>query len=364
MKHWQQWGCAIALALNITILTPITSAAYECGLSCCVAAGVDGVGSAEGFNVTMQYERMDMKTLKEGTSTSNANAVLQKNLAAKGMMAMYSVPTKMVMQKFSTNIAYRMDDKNAFLLTVPYVINDMDMDMGMNKAGGIQVTKMKMNTISGLGDASLIYLRDMWKDTEIRTRKRISLGVGIKAPTGRHTSRDSNGELVHMMMQAGSGSWDGMLLANASFGFLEHEDGGALWFINPSVIYQFNGRNDLGYQHGNRLNIDVSTRYRATSKLNLKLDFNGVWTQSDSSNGQLDSVSPSGRFAYQAPMMSMLDNVNNTGIKSLFITPGITWLATTDLSFSAEYKIPLSQNVTGTQIVTDQWYFIRANLKF
>lgn len=364
MKHWKQWGCVLALALNTILFTSTISHAYECGLSCCVAAGVDGVGSREGWNITAQYESMQMKTLKQGTSTTNAAAIIQKNLAAKGMGAMYRVPTSMSMQKISSNLAYRMDEKNAFVLTIPYIINDMDMDMGMNMMGGITTSKMKMDTISGLGDVSLMYLRDIWKDRDIRTRQRVSLGLGIKAPTGKHTYRDQKGELIHAMMQAGTGSWDGIAIANGSFGFSEHDDGGALWFINPSLIYQFNGRNNLGYRYGNRLNVDVSTRYRVTSKLNVKLDLNGVWTQSDSSNGTIDGASPTARLAYQAPMMSMLDNVNNTGIKSLMLSPGITWVATPDITFSAEYRIPLSQDAKGTQIVTDQWFFIRARASF
>ncbi|MDX8397344.1 MAG: hypothetical protein R8K49_03390 [Mariprofundaceae bacterium] len=99
MKHWQQWSCPIALTLNLTLLAATTSHAYECGLSCCVAAGVDGLCSSEGFNVTAQYEYMQMKTLKQGNLKPTTTAVIQNNLAGKAMGSMYLVPAKIVMQK-------------------------------------------------------------------------------------------------------------------------------------------------------------------------------------------------------------------------------------------------------------------------
>lgn len=325
--------------------------ASECGLSCCIAAGVEGVGSATGFSLTMQYDIMNMETILQGTNE------LTPDQARTITVPNQAVPTKMVMQKISTNIAYRMDEDNAFLLTVPYIINDMDM---LNPAG----MPMTMNTISGLGDASLVYLRDIYKDAPMRTRKRFSVGVGVKAPTGDNESRNNGGELVHMMMQAGTGSWDFVLLANGTLGFGSHEDGGAQWLLSPSLMYQINTRNDLGYKVGDRLNYDLSGRYRLTSMFNVKLDLNGVWAGKDSTDGTIDPVSPGGRVAYQNPMMSLIDNVQNTGLNSLFISPGLQWVVTPSFIVSGEYRIPVYQDVTGIQQVTDNWLFLRASVRF
>lgn len=325
--------------------------ASECGLSCCIAAGVEGVGSATGFTVTVQYDTMEMKTILRGTdelTPQQARTITGTNL---------SVPTKMVMQKISTNIAYRMDEDNAFVLTVPYVINDMDM---LNPAG----MPMTMDTIDGFGDASLVYLRDVYKDAPMRTRQRFSVGLGVKAPTGENESRNMSGELVHMMMQAGTGSWDFLLLANGTLGFGSHDDGGAQWLLSPSLMYQINTRNDLGYKVGNRLNYDLSGRYRLTSTFNVKLDLNGVWAAHDSTDGTIDPVSPGGRVAYQNPMMSLIDNVQNTGLNSLFISPGLQWVVTPSFIVSGEYRIPVYQNVKGIQQVTDNWLFLRASVRF
>ncbi|MDX8396176.1 MAG: transporter [Mariprofundaceae bacterium] len=374
MSFLKKGGTVLFCALTMLAMNQ-SAMASECGLSCCVAAGVDGVGSHVGLSLTAQYERMIMKDIRQGTNKISPTSVINNNMATRATpmmgqtMPMYMVPTKMVMQKFSANAAYRIDEDNAFVLTVPYVVNDMDMQMGMKMMSGmVQKSTMKMDTVSGLGDISLIYLRDIYKDNDIQTRQRFSLGIGVKAPTGKSTARNSagqnKGELIHMMMQAGTGSWDGLLLANGTLGFGTADDGGAQWMLSPSLIYQLNGRNKLGYQSGDRLNYDLSARYRVTSEFNVKLDFNGVWAGEDSSNGEVDTASPKKLTAYQNPMMSMLDDVKNTGIHSMFISPGFQWVVSPEFNVSAEYRVPVYQNTTGTQIVVNNWYFVRASVRF
>ncbi len=346
MKTTKILGVAFAAALSMTAVNSAT--ASECGLSCCIAAGVDGVGSATGITLSVQYDTMNMKTIKQGT---NKLTPQQARLYDGGMAD--AVPTKMVMSKYAINMSYRHDENNAFILTVPYIINDMDM---LNPAG----MPMTMDTISGMGDVSLLYMRDLYKDADMRTRQRFSVGVGVKAPTGKSKARNSTGKLVHMMMQAGTGSWDGLLLANGTFAFGEHEDGGAQWFLSPSAMYQINTKNDLGYKVGNRLNYDLSARYRVSSSFNVKLDMNGVYSSKDSTDGTIDS---SGLVAYQNPM-SIIDKVQNTGLHSIFLSPGAQWMITPEFILSGEYRIPVYQNVNGVQQVTDNWFFLRATTRF
>jgi len=363
MKYFALNRSRLLLALTIMGLAGNVNAS-ECGLSCCIAAGVEGVGSATGWSITTQFDLMNMKTIKQGITKVSPTQVINNNLATRPAMSSYSVPSKMTMQKIGVNAAYRMDENNAFVLTVPYIINDMEMTMGMKTMAGITYSPMKMATISGLGDVSLIYLRDVYKDTDFRTRQRFSVGLGVKAPTGKHTSRNSSGDLVHMMMQAGTGSWDGLLIANGTLAFGEHADGGAQWLLSPSLTYQMNSRNNLGYKVGDRLNYDLSARYRIASSFNVKLDLNGVWAGSDSTNGNIDGASPTGKIGYQSPTTSLIDNVANTGINSMFLSPGFQWVVTPSIILSGEYRIPVYQKTRGIQMVTDNWFFMRALFRF
>ncbi len=347
MKSTKFLGIAMASALTMAAAMP--AAASECGLSCCIAAGVEGVGSSTGVTLSLQYDSMDMKTIKQGTTELTP---AQARLADGGMPD--AVPTKMVMQKYAVNVSYRHDENNAFVLTVPYLINDMDM---LNPAG----MPMTMDTISGMGDVSLVYLHDLYKDSDFRTRQRFSVGVGVKAPTGNSKSRNATtGRLIHMMMQAGTGSWDGLFLANGTLAFGEHDDGGAQWLLSPSLIYHMTTKNDLGYKVGNRLNYDLSARYRITSEFNVKLDLNGVISNRDSTDGTIDS---SGLVAYQNPM-SIIDKVQNTGLHSIFVSPGFQWVVTPKFIVSGEYRVPVYQKANGVQQVTDNWFFLRATTRF
>jgi hypothetical protein len=357
MKYVKTWGIAVAITLSMLAFQQ-KAYASECGLSCCIAAGVDGVGSATGLTISLQYDTMFMKTNKQGSSDIADDTIIANELA--GRAGMFGVSSDMVMQKIAANLSYRMDQNNAFILTVPYVINDMDMRMGMKMMAmsPIVYSNSTMDTVKGLGDISLLYLRDIYKDAEMRTRQRLSVGVGIKAPTGKSEARNSSGNLVHMMMQAGTDSWDGLLVANGLMAFGEHDDGGALFMLSPTVFYQLNTRNSLGYKIGNRLNYDLSARYRLTSKFNVKVDLNGVWSQKDSTDGTRDPSKPA-LVAYQNPTKNVLDNVANTGLNSLFVSPGFQWIVTDGWVVSGEYRIPVYQNVNGIQQVTDHWFFLR-----
>jgi len=361
MLHIKPLAIAGALVLS-TISFNQQLQASECGLSCCIAAGVDGVGSNVGLTLSLQYDTMYMKTNKQGTSSLAPATIISNELA--GRAGSYAVSTNMTMQKIAANLSYRMDEDNAFIMTLPYVMNDMDMLMGMKMMPGspIMYRNMTMETIQGLGDVSLLYMRDLYKDRDVRTRQRLSIGVGVKAPTGKSRARNARGNLVHMMMQTGTSTWDGILNANGTFAFGEHEDGGALFLLSPSLFYQFNTRNSLGYKVGNRLNYDLSGRYRVTSTFNVKLDLNGVSSQSDSTDGTIDQVS--GLVAYQNVNGNVLDNVANTGLNSIFISPGFQWIVGDGFAVSGEYRIPVYQNVNGIQQVTDHWFFLRLSKGF
>ncbi|MDQ6963164.1 MAG: hypothetical protein Q9M28_11680 [Mariprofundaceae bacterium] len=352
----------LAAALASAVFNISAVQASECGLSCCIAAGVDGVGSANGLSVTAQYDYMTMKTIKQGLNTVALRDVIQKNLSTRTNGSRYGGSTEMVMQKFSVNAAYRINQESAVVLTVPYLINDMKMEMGMKMMGNVSFNNTTMDTVQGVGDVSLVYLHDVYKDDEYRTRKRLSLGFGLKVPTGKHDTRKANADLIHMMMQAGSGSYDFLFLANGTMGLGEHADGGAQWLFNPSLTYQANTRNNLGYKLGNRLNFDISSRYRVSSALNVKLDMKLIYAAKDSSDQSIDAQS--GKVAYQNPMMSMIDHVANTGITSVFIAPGFQWVISPSVIASAEYRIPLYQNAGGIQQVTDNWFLARVSTRF
>ncbi|MBZ0269026.1 hypothetical protein K8I85_12780, partial [bacterium] len=326
------------------------------------------VRSRVGLSATPQYEWMLMETNRRGTDSIEPTGIIAAELASR--TGMYAVSTSMTMQKVAANLSYRIAERNALLLTVPYVINDMDMKMGMKMMDGgpITYTDMTMDTVRGIGDVSLLYVRDVWEDIVIRTRRRLSVGIGVKFPTGDDGARNANGALVHMMMQAGTGSVDGLLLVNGVAGFGTHRDGGALFLLAPSLTLQLNTRNDRGYRVGNHLNYDLSGRYRVTSKFVARLDLNGVWSAKDDTDGTIDPDGPlvmgTPLVAYQNVMGNVLDNVDHTGLHSIFLSPGFQWLATRNVVIGGEWRAPVYQDVNGIQQVTDRWFRLMVSAGF
>lgn len=346
-----------SLALSLTF----SAAATECGGSCCITAGTVSIGDDLGFVITPQYDWMTMKTLLAGTQTVSPQQVVSQALASGATR--FSVPTKMVMQRITLQTSWRFHPKQSVMLNIPYVINNMDMysaSRAMSMMGGMTMgtrsampmaMNMTMKPAAGLGDISALYVYDVHRDDSAR----VWVSGGLQIPTGCDRLRTESGTLVHMMMQPGTGALDFIVNAGARVNVKKYT-------VIPSLTYQLNGRNSFGYACGNRLNLDLSNRYQLAKPFDLKLDFNYVATAKDSTNGFVDSKT--GLVAYQNPSVSMIDNVQNTGLSALYVSPGFQWSAGRDVTVSGEYRIPVMQAVNGTQQVVDSWFMVRASVRF
>jgi hypothetical protein len=114
----------------------------ECGFSCCIAgANTSGVTLAPNFGLSLQYEYMDMETIREGSSKVSPNTVIERNWQRGSS---YSVPTKMIMQKWSLITAYPITARFQVVGMLPYLKNDMDMRMKNPKG---MVMNHKMDTL-------------------------------------------------------------------------------------------------------------------------------------------------------------------------------------------------------------------------
>jgi hypothetical protein len=73
---------------------------------------------------------------------------------------------------------------------------------------------MKMDTVEGPGDMTLMGLYTLLADELLNPTKKLTLGLGVKTPTGENDEMTESGTLVHAMMQPGTGSWDPLFLVN------------------------------------------------------------------------------------------------------------------------------------------------------
>lgn len=306
----------------------------ECGLSCCIAgATTSGVTLAENFGVSLVYEYAFMETIRNGTDEVTPDEAIAANQV---MGESYKVPTEMRMQKLSLVGFLPVTERFQLLASVPYIINDMDM---RSRTGGMMpmVMDMSMEQVSGLGDITIMGLYTLYTDAPVRPGHRLTVGLGVKTPTGKTDERGPNGNLVHAMMQPGSGSWDPLFLINYTRGLYP-------LVLQANLFYQLTTEGYNGYEFGDKFTFDLSARYQAARYVNLGIEVNGIHAEKDEDHDN----------RYSDPVHSMVDNPEFTGLDSIFVSP-VVQVKIPNSGGSAEFKyqIPVYQDVNGFQQVVD-----------
>lgn len=340
----RSWSAGVLLAMALFFLQiPSSHAVGECGLSCCLAgAASSGITLADRFGLSVKYEYMEMGTIREGSSRVSPNEVLDR-FQQPG--SSYSVPLDMTMEKLYLVGSAPVTARWRVLGLVPYVRNRMDMRGRM--PNGMEMD-MTMDTITGIGDVSLLGLYTAYTDAPIRPTRRLTVGAGVKAPTGSNTERSPNGNFVHAMMQPGSGSWDGLFMVNYM----------RAWYplvVQANAFYHLTTESDEGYEFGNQLSVDLISRYQTGNYVNVGVDLSMIHARKDTDH--------EGR--YSRPATSMVDNPDNTGLTAFYIAPVIQFrIPDTGGSVELKYQVPLRQDVNGIQQVIDQRMFASLSWNF
>ncbi|TVM02798.1 MAG: hypothetical protein CV087_08490 [Candidatus Brocadia sp. WS118] len=357
------------LALVLLFFIGINKIIYahgECCLSRSIAeATISGVTLAPNFGLSLHYEYANMETILDGSHSISPDSVLDDVAATWPEMPeegkTFSVPTRMIMQKYTLLGTYAVADRIQFLATVPYVINDMDMKMITRGKGGghhhaPQLVKesypgplatdttdndmrmnMKMDTVEGLGDITLMGLYTLYTDKPDLPAKKVTVGLGVKTPTGKNDEEFDSGGLVHAAMQPGTGSWDPLFLVNYMHTF--HP-----WVFQTNLFYQMTTEGDEGYEFGDKISFDLIARYKVTSYVNPGLEFNLFYTGQDTDHDN----------RYSRPDESLIDNTDNTGVTSLSVSPSLQIkIPGTSGSIDLKFQQPLYQHARGIQQVVD-----------
>ncbi len=110
---------------------------------------------------------------------------------------------------------------------------------------------------SGLGDISFMgsyILLDSGDSLNRRWKHTLTLGGGVKLPTGKSGQKDNEGQLLLENMQTGSGSTDFMLSAAYT---LRHGN----WGMATDLLGRLNTANQSGYVYGNRVSGSAKVFY-------------------------------------------------------------------------------------------------------
>ena len=188
-------------------------------------------------------------------------------------------------------------------------------------------------------------------DVRVVTRRRLqtfessdhSLGTagmnfGLKLPTGNRDVLNADGERAERTLQPGTGTTDALLGAYFSR-LLPMKD--LSWFAQGLLQQPLNSRES--YRPGRRVSLDAGLRYDANERLGLLLQVNALYRGRDSG-------------ANAEP--------EDSGGKSLFLSPGVSVGLTKDTRAYGFLQLPLYQYVNGVQLVANRAVIIGLSSRF
>lgn len=159
---------------------------------------------------------------------------------------------------------------------------------------------------------------------------------GLKLPTGSTGQRNAMGMKAERSLQPGSGSTDAIL------GLYYYRRVDALaWFVQGG--WQQTLRDRADFRPGRQLSADVGLNYAVSPDWSLMLQINALHRSHDS-----------GANAESA----------DSGSTQVFLSPGVSYRATRDVSLYGFFQQPLQQHMRGTQLTADWSAALGVSMQF
>ena len=275
-----------------------------------------GASSAGNLLFGITYEYHDISDVYNGTTRLQEETVTRNT------------------QSTLLEVSYGVTDRLSVSGTFSFVNKERTTGLHL-PSGGNRVTA------SGIGDG-MVMVRYSLVQQSLWNRYQLSIGGGVKAPFGS-TSLTNNGFTMNADMQPGTGAWDGVLWANTAVSLLPFSTAN----ISLLASYRQTGTNSRftendNYQFGNELILNLGIGNSLfTDKLSYQLSARYRSTSSD----RLNDVSQV-----------------NTGGKWLSIISGLSYGISDTISTSVSVRIPVHQDLSGTQPTTS--YAVSGSLFF
>tara|TARA_Y100000782_G_C10189272_1_gene269375 strand:+ start:8086 stop:9045 length:960 start_codon:yes stop_codon:yes gene_type:complete len=195
-------------------------------------------------------------------------------------------------------------------------------------------------SISGVGDITLLGMYQIHNttcDTVNDFRQRISVGGGIKLPTGAYKAADEDGNMYDPHMQVGTGSVDGIAAVDYMARYKRLG-------LSTNISYRMSSTNPAGYAFANRLNWTLHFFYQIPL-LNQSL-----------------TLMPKAGFYHEQAEQDLDNNelVEDSGGKVWFGSFGgmLFWKK---FSLNFAYQPPLKEELNGAQFPNDNRYVVGLN---
>lgn len=291
----------------------------ECAHPSRAPAGVmgDHVHHKGGWMVSYRYMAMHM----EGIGGGDVSGYMMR-------------PESMDMQMHMMGTMFAVNDRLTFAMMIPYLIKDMDMEMG-------PLSLSRSSHTEGVGDIRLAGIYDLWSTHA----QQLLLNLAVSFPTGSIDEKNATGNRLGYPMQLGSGSYG--LMPGITYTGLSNGWG---WGAQAKASVPLN-ENKHDYKLGNRYDLQVWGLRDLCRSSALSLRLNG-WHR-ENIHGADPSLNPA---------MSPGNDPDLRAATRLDLLAGIDYRPAGKLAgvrLAIEGGMPVSQELDGPQLETE-WMVIGA----
>lgn len=312
------------LASAAAILCPLPAHA-SCGAAFCsldtdLAAEAAGIGAGSSFD--LRYEHIVQDQPRSGSSRVGVGQLRRHHdevrTRNRNLIGTYSHSFD---SGWGVSVAAPLVDR-AHLHIHNHHGAQLREAWNFRELGDLRVTGRYQHALAGSDDAPLT----------------AGLLAGIKLPTGRTGIANANGDVAERSLQPGSGTTD---LVLGAFLHQQLPPHGPSWFMQAQVQRALKEHD--GLRPGTQFSADLGVGKGLTDALSGIVQLNAVIRRSDS-----------GRNAEPA----------DSGSRSLFFSPGLSWQFTDTMRAYAFYQHPLYQHVDGVQLTPRRAVVVGVSTRF
>ena len=309
-----------------------------------------GIPETHEYRFKISHMYMYMDKLRDGTDEKKTSDYGPATTAENFI----GVPREMSSHMTMLGGAYSFTDNFAAMVMAGYARNTMSMSVTTMMGGAFDMFSQ------GLTDTKLMGKYRLYSDDNLAPKHQLSTIVGVAAPTGKITVKNTNhptltmrGKLLPFGMQPGSGTWDPI------FGLTYQKIADPYWFGANFMTTQRWAENDQDYTKGDEYTLDLylMKQFHARALAHVQLNAKAWGDYSDEPKRGKESGDGHAGLNPANNWMTPLYDPTNYGGVNFHATVGIQFQPVPLQVAELNLSIPLYQNLKGPQMQSD--YMLR-----
>jgi len=289
------------LTLSFASLPHSAHGCASCGCSLASDWEVQGYSIEPGLKLDINFNYLDQSQYRHGT----------RHISTLEVPEGQELERNTVTSTTTLNLDYIFNSDWAVSLQVPWISRN-------HGTFGEEHDELDTSSTDSIGDIKL-----MARFQGFNASHNFGIELGIKLPTGSYDESFRSGEGLDRGLQPGTGTTD--LVAGLYYFDSFAENWG--YFAQVNVQTPFNSRDS--YRPGTAENLNVGVRYTGFHSIIPQLQLNGRIASRDKGDNA---------------------DVLNSGGSMIYISPGVTYEVTRQLSTYVFVQVPLYQNLNGYQL--------------